>query len=119
MRIIVCGGRTYDNRKHVFKTLDAIHADCPITAVIHGNAKGADNLADDWAMGKCETLTFPPLWEVHGKSAGPKRNQQMLDEGRPDMVVAFPGSRGTADMVRRAKAAGIIVRVIQSDGHTT
>jgi hypothetical protein len=113
MRVIVCGGRTYGNRWRVFDTLDAIHSATPITALIHGNAHGADNLADDWAMGKCETLTFPPLWEVYGKSAGPKRNQQML-EAKPDLVVAFPGGRGTADMVRRAKAAKIPVKMIAS-----
>ena len=112
MRVIVCGGRTYGNRQRVFETLDAIHAETPITALMHGNARGADNLADDWAMGKCETLTFPPLWEVHGKSAGPKRNQEML-EAKPDLVVAFPGSHGTADMVRRAKAAGVLVKQIK------
>jgi hypothetical protein len=37
------------------------------------------------------------------------RNQQMLDEGRPTLVVAFPGGRGTADMMRRARVAGIEV----------
>ncbi len=111
MRVIVCGGRTYDNKAHVFRVLDEIHAKTRITALIHGNAKGADNFADDWAMGKCETLTFGPLWEVYGKSAGPKRNQQMIDEGKPDLVVAFPGSRGTADMVQRARNAGVPVQL--------
>jgi YspA, cpYpsA-related SLOG family len=111
MKIVVCGGRTYGNRERVFAVLDGIHAETPVTVLMHGNARGADNLADDWAAGKCETKTFHPLWEVHGKSAGPKRNQEMVDE-RPDLVVAFPGSRGTADMVRRAKAAGIPVRII-------
>ena len=50
---------------------------------------------------------FPADWKVRGRAAGHIRNQQMLDEGRPHLVVAFPGGRGTADMVRRARAAGI------------
>lgn len=41
------------------------------------------------------------------RSAGPKRNQRMLDKGKPDLVLAFPGGDGTADMVRKAKSAGV------------
>lgn len=52
-----------------------------------------------------------PRSATNGKAAGPIRNQRMLDEGKPDLVVAFPGGRGTADMVRRAKAAGVPVRL--------
>lgn len=58
---------------------------------------------------------FPADWRKYGKSAGPLRNQQMIDEGKPDLVVAFPGGTGTADMVRRAKAAGIrVIEPVQS-----
>lgn len=113
-RVLVCGGRDYGDRDRLFRILDAAHAANPIVTLIHGNARGADQLADDWAMGKCETLTFTPAWEEHGRSAGPKRNQKMLDEGKPDIVIAFPGGRGTADMIRRAEKAGVpVVRVRQ------
>jgi hypothetical protein len=40
-----------------------------------------------------------------GRAAGPRRNQRMLEDFRPDLVVAFPGGRGTAYMVRRAGLA--------------
>ncbi len=108
MKVIVCGGRRYSNRKRVFDTLDAIHWATPITVLMHGNARGADGLADDWAAGKVKTVTFTPAWEQHGRAAGPLRNQEMLDAG-PDLVVAFPGGHGTADMVRRAKAVNVRV----------
>ena len=59
---------------------------------------------------------FPADWIRHGRAAGPIRNEQMLREGCPDLVVAFhddPGlGRGTADMVRRALAAGVPVRFV-------
>lgn len=116
MKVIVCGGRNYSDRGRVFATLDAIHAATPIAVLMHGNARGADGLADEWAAGKVKTATFTPLWEEHGRAAGPLRNQEMLDAG-PDLVIAFPGGRGTADMVRRAKAVG--VRVIEVHGETT
>src|SRR5262249_62369122 len=53
-----------------------------------------------------ETAKYPYLVDF-GHSGGSKRNQQMLEEGKPDLVLAFPGGRGTADMVRRAQEAGI------------
>lgn len=111
MRVLVCGGRDYQDRARVFDVLDNLHAANPIDLLIHGNAKGADQLADEWAIGKCDTSTFLPAWEEHGKAAGPMRNQRMLDEGKPALVIAFPGGRGTADMVNRSKSAG--VRVVE------
>jgi hypothetical protein len=79
-----------------------------VTTVVHGGAKGADALAGRWADAReVNTEVFYADW-ARGKRAGPERNQRMLDS-KPDLVVAFPGGRGTADMVRRAKAAGIEV----------
>jgi hypothetical protein len=63
-------------------------------------------------------LPFPADWNTHGKAAGPIRNRQMLKEGKPDVVLAFHEdlgrSKGTADMVRAAKAAGIAVKVFKN-----
>lgn len=115
MKIIVCGGRNYSDRRCVFNTLDVIHAETPITILMHGDANGADRLASSWAtwggQAKTKIETFPAQWMKYGFGAGPRRNQEMLDAG-PDLVVAFPGGRGTADMVRRARAAGVMVRKI-------
>lgn len=55
---------------------------------------------------------YPANWLKYGRMAGAMRNQQMLDEEEVDLVVAFPGGKGTADMVRRARAAGIEVREV-------
>lgn len=108
MRVIVCGGRDYANGPKVATTL----LDLNITALAHGGATGADELAKVFAlMAGVPTTEYPPRWGEHGKAAGPIRNQRMLDEFKPDAVVAFPGGRGTADMVRRARAAD--VRVIE------
>jgi hypothetical protein len=56
---------------------------------------------------------FPAEWDKRGRIAGPVRNALMLDVGKPDLVVVFPGGRGTADCVRQARAAG--VQVIEVD----
>ena len=111
LRLLICGGRDYADRAHLFATLDRVHAKYfGLAGIIAGAARGADNLAAEWAKDRGVPLTeFPADWTKHGKRAGPIRNQQMLDEGRPDAVVAFPGGRGTADMVRRGRKAGLVV----------
>jgi hypothetical protein len=49
-------------------------------------------------------------WHDYGKAAGPIRNKRMLTDFAPDIVVAFPGGKGTADMVRQAKEREVEVR---------
>ena len=78
------------------------------------SASGADRLGERFAKANnCELLVFPADWNKFGKAAGFIRNQQMIDEGKPDLVVALPGGRGTADMVRRAKKHGIEVAEVK------
>lgn len=109
MKVIVCGGRDFADRERVCKVLDFLHNDRAITLLIHGGARGADALAADWASSRgIPTQAFPADWKRHGRGAGPKRNQQMAEAGA-DLCVAFPGGTGTADMCKRAAAAGIEV----------
>lgn len=113
-RILVCGGRDFSDRSLVFHILDLEALEHDIHAVIQGGASGADKLAREWCYQRqsIRMWNFPADWKKHGKAAGPIRNQQMLDEGKPTKVFAFPGGRGTADMIRRAKAAGVPVYMI-------
>jgi hypothetical protein len=109
LTIIVCGGRHYDNRPAVAAVLDRMRIERGICLIAHGGATGADALADDYAKQfQIPCRSFPADWRL-GPSAGPRRNKQMLEEIRPDRVVAFPGDTGTADMVRRALKAGVVV----------
>jgi hypothetical protein len=115
-RILVCGGREYANRTRVYQILDAVKVKYPELLIIQGDCRGADRMAGDWATSrKVPMEVYPALWEQHGKSAGPKRNQQMLDTGI-DAGIAFHSniaeSRGTADMVRRLKKAGLPVWIL-------
>lgn len=109
MRVLVCGGRDYDDWLHVNVTLSGM--DPPITHLAEGGAPGADYLAAQWAERHPEVLhyTFPADWGRYGRGAGPRRNATMLAEFEPDLVVAFPGGRGTTDMTRKATAAGVRV----------
>jgi len=111
MCVLVCGGRNFGDLSLLRTTLDRIHAEHPIAVIIHGGARGADVLARFSAVSNgIEVKVFHADWEKFGRAAGPIRNQQMIDEGKPDLVVAFDGGAGTADMVRRAVKAGIVVR---------
>ena len=116
LRVIVCGGREYADADAVWRVLGEIDDIHGIAAVAHGGATGADGEAGEWAarMRKA-VVVFRARWKQEGKAAGPLRNQRMLDQFKPDAVVAFPGGRGTADMVRRAETAG--VRVIRASEH--
>lgn len=116
MRVLVCGGRDYGNITRVAQELDALYREIPddCMLVIQGGATGADQIARAWCEHRSVAYdNFPADWKAHGKAAGPMRNQRMIDNGRPDLVLAFPGGRGTADMVRRARAAGIEVCEIE------
>ena len=75
-------------------------------------ARGADTISEHWAKDR-ETPTeiYQADWKRLGHAAGPIRNERILKEGRPDVVVAFPGGRGTANMVGQARAAGVRVLV--------
>ena len=115
-RVLVCGGRDFRDRWLVHNCLDMIHADRVISCVIAGAASGADHIAANWAKDRgIDLREFPADWKKFGKAAGPMRNRQMLNDGQPDEVVAFPGGRGTADMVRAARAVGLPVQVIVND----
>lgn len=106
--VLVCGGRNFAAGEWLFKVLDKLHSENEITLIIHGNARGADVLAGAWARkNSVGCQSFPADWGKHGKAAGPIRNQEMLDASTPDLVIAFPGARGTADMKNRAQKAGV------------
>lgn len=114
MRVIVCGGREYRDRKRVYGVLDSMDKKHGFTTVIHGGARGADQMAGEWAISRGKTvMCMPADWEKYGKAAGHKRNQRMIDVCAPDACIAFPGGAGTADMVARARKAGLKVKEIK------
>jgi hypothetical protein len=110
MRVLICGGRDYADFEAVQDDLErllAVHG-ADLTVIHGGCATGADKIADKWAKANgIPRQVFAADWLTHQNKAGPMRNQRMLDEGKPDLVIAFPGRRGTADMIRRTKAAGV------------
>lgn len=123
-RVIICGGRDWSHRDMTYAALDILDGKHLFAQVIHGAARGADTLAGQWAKDRGIPIReFPADWQPKhlggrtDRSAGHRRNQQMLDEGRPHLVIAFPGGAGTRSMIEKSHAAGVRVinlRDIQS-----
>lgn len=113
MRALVCGGRDWTDSQAVYRELDRLHREYAFDIVIEGDARGVDRMAGYWARRKkLGNIRFPVSkedWLRLGKGAGPLRNRKMLAEGKPDIVIAFPGGIGTANMVSQAHAAGVPV----------
>lgn len=132
--VLVCGGRDYKDREHVRRVLTKFHEEIGIGLLVHGAAgskklsycaphepdsgnvwhviEGADLFADEWALyNRVPVWPYPVTneeWRL-GKRAGPLRNKRMLDERKPGFCIAFPGGKGTADMVKRCREAGVEV----------
>ncbi len=95
----------------MFKILGILHARWPIHHVTYGGAKGADALGKEWADSiGVATTCYPADWGTYGDAAGPIRNRQMAEAGA-DLVVAFPGTNGTASMTRIARE--LLIPVVQ------
>lgn len=109
MRVLVCGGRDYKDSHKLWCTLNEYDQLYGFSVLMQGGAKGADRLAKEWGEYWLKTppLTFNADWVKYPKAAGPIRNKQMLDEGKPDLVIAFPGGKGTKNMVDQARARGV------------
>ena len=114
-RVLVCGGRDYDNRERLFKVLDDALEAATLAgksfALAHGGARGADSHSHEWAKTRqvSNLRVYEADWETHGKRAGPIRNIKMLTESQPHVIIAFKGGNGTAHMVRIGKEAGVPV----------
>lgn len=116
MRLLVCGPRNWDNKWYVYDILQRLtHANGD--TIITGGATGVDSIALGWAKEHgVEWERYPAEWTTYGRSAGPIRNKRMLDEGKPNLVVAFQrygvfGTVGTHNMIRQALKAGIPVLI--------
>lgn len=130
MRLLVTGDRRWRDASYINVVLDDVHRYLGIDVLIEGCATGADELAGDhdahqrqdywvprgWAKQRgIPGEHYPADWKHLGRGAGPIRNETMLRMARPDMVIAFHKSiresKGTRDMVERARGAGVPVHV--------
>src|SRR5215217_1020713 len=118
MKILVCGATYFTDYQKFHDEIMKIFGDKDLSdiTIISGMAKGADTMAVQFAeQYGMPCLKFPADWARYGKGAGPVRNQLMLDQGKPNLIVAFPmqSSRGTRDMINRGLMEDVEVIVIE------
>lgn len=122
MRVLICGGR-HLNQHDVWNVLERDLKDYllerfdneTIDLIIQGGASGADHGAKTWAKSEdIKCIEFKADWKKHGKAAGPIRNRRMLEVGKPDVVCAFEGGRGTANMIKLSYEFGVPVMPLRT-----
>jgi hypothetical protein len=135
-RVLVCGGRDYDDDQRIHEVLsditNPVHGGNFSFELVCGMARGADMRSRAWAKDHGLVVhefpadwndlshpdavirTFPHNGKQYDAMAGNRRNKRMLDEGKPNLVIAFPGGKGTANMVKLAKEAGVKVIEIEA-----
>lgn len=109
LRIAIVGSRDYPDLTHIIRYIDTLP---PNAMLISGGARGVDRVAEQYAKQRSlMTLIYNADWNMHGKSAGMIRNQQIVDAA--DKIVAFWDgvSRGTADTIAKAQKAGKAIEV--------
>ena len=125
-RVLVCGGRDFTDVRRLRRELDRLSKELGELYIIHGGQTGADSFAGKWAKDRgMASAEFRADWRSHVcapaatcrqnrycRAAGPIRNRRMLNEGRPNCVIAFPGGDGTVDMIRQAYKEGVLVHVV-------
>jgi len=109
VKVIIAGGRDYVFTERDAADLDRLHAIIGITEVVEGEQRGADLAGKAWAQERgLSVKPFPADWKLHGKAAGPIRNEQMAQYvGRAGAVVLFSGGAGTENMYKAAKRHGL------------
>lgn len=120
MKVLVCGSRTWTDRETMYNLLDCLAFELGISTIIEGDARGADQMAGDWITegewGLADLHILKADWTQYGKSAGYRRNEEMVEllDKDNDMVVAFwdgvsKGTMHTVDLARERHITTILV----------
>lgn len=116
--VLICGDRNWSNKDVIKRELLPLKEHNPNITIVTGACKGADLLSEEIAkqLG-FQVKSYPANWTKYNRAAGPIRNQQMIDENNVDLVLAFhsdiENSKGTKDMINRAKKKNIPVILIE------
>lgn len=121
MRLVISGGRYFNDVALLWRTLDEIHNETPVQLLVEGASDdvtgpyiGADFWAHQWALARqVPCIRERAEWKKLGRAAGPIRNGNMLKGYLPDRLVAFPGGRGTANMVSQSEKAGLVIQIVR------
>ncbi len=120
MRLIIAGGRHLDDVTLIRSALSRAHSLRPVTVLIHGGNGALGIIAEDWAREmRLHVVRYPANWREFGKRAEAIRNAFMLEDSRPDMLLALPGGNDTADLIANATRLGLPVIGAEGQPSTT
>jgi len=115
MKVVICGGRDFDDDKIMLEgILKFVIEHGGIHQVISGAARGADKMGEAWAKSyNLPISSHPADWDTHGKSAGYRRNKEMIDIA--DACIAYWDgvSKGTKHTIDLAEKKGIPLLVVK------
>lgn len=126
MRVIIAGSRTFvspSRRAEVREAIDELASllrPDVVSEVVCGCATGVDMIGAEWAVDHGVPIRrFPADWDTHGKSAGPIRNREMARNADGLFLVWDGTSRGSADMLRVANEADLVVyeKILEAPVH--
>lgn len=117
VKLAIVGSRNFNDYKKLEKEVDGIRSDVDVTLIVSGGCKGADSLAEKYAISNNIPISIhKPDWDMYGKAAGPIRNKLIIDEA--DIVLAFPqkgvihsGTRNSISLANKAHKKVIITEI--------
>lgn len=121
MRIIVAGGRTFNDYPLLKKTLDEyiFGGNDPddlvfdLVEIVSGTANGADKLGEKYAIENIFNIKrFPADWDKYQKRAGYIRNEEMAKYANACVCFWDGESKGTKHMIDLAKNYGLDLKVV-------
>lgn len=114
MKVIVAGGRDYDDYQLMENRLDYLLQNKDDVTIVSGTARGADKLGERYANQKgFEVIEMPANWDKYGKSAGYKRNEDMAKIADAAVIFWDGESRGSKHMIDLAHKYNLKVRVVK------
>ncbi|KQN63869.1 MULTISPECIES: DUF2493 domain-containing protein [Rahnella] len=110
MRVLICAGRFYADIHTVERVLELYAHSQHIRVLIHGGHQSLGAMIERWARdADVHVVRYPANWALHGKYAEIRRNLFMIEDSRPDIILAFSGGEDTAECIKLARQAGIKV----------
>ena len=114
MKVIVAGGRDYDDYQLMENRLDYLLQNEASITIVSGTAKGADKLGERYANQKgFDIIEMPADWDKFGKSAGYRRNEEMAKIADAAVIFWDGESRGSKHMIDLSHKYNLKVRVVK------
>lgn len=105
MKIAIVGSRNYPDLNAVMAYVNSLPKD---TIVVSGGAKGVDSVAEYTArMRGLQVEIYKPDWDKYGKSAGFRRNADIVNAADHLTAFWYNMSKGTANSIELADKRGI------------